>query len=483
MIKEFLEHLENDTLFEQKDDNTFKKEELVPVVFDVPSEQAGELPPLPLPKGGGEQEVEVVQLEEPKEKKGEKPTCPTCGGSGEHEGKTCPTCDGEGEVSKEKAKKAKGEAPRKEGEPKEGEPKAKEGEAKITTRREIAGEEVPPKEGEQKLPSAFDSHEILGKGDASDARELAKKILEKGEERRRTEETEKERGLAPGSFIDKLREIYKPKVDWVRELKKRIQPFKSRTAKTADKYSRELATKYKPGIGHVKTKSYATWLKNPKSHSQVKGQPPILFKGPYVKAPIAEIILIVALDTSGSIPARTVEKVFGEMDSIARSFKSGMTAGRGRLEGKVYFMTWDIGVKDCEIYKPGQWKQYVEAEKYKKYVKGGGGTDLSTVYEYINGHFNMDPDKSEKFGLLNVLKSPTKTGMNEHDIILPIKEGKAQIAPFLIIATDGYFGEVNDQDLGRVYQDNHDSIVHLIIDGTDKQAYPKNVINYESYRI
>jgi len=433
-IRSLLESLESNVLLEQKE--TFKQEELTPVIINPPT---GTPTPLPPQKGGKQIEVEVINTGKPK------PPPPTPGEKGK-----------EGEKPEEKGK---GEG--------EGEKK----ELKKTDK---------PGEGKKK-PGTVDSHDILNKSDSSEAKEMAEKILEKAdmERKERGEDVEKAAGEGEGNFMDKLRDIHKPRINWAVELKRRLTEFKSRTSTAINRYSKKKAEKYREGEGVIKSKAYHQWLRDPRSHAGSK----ILFKGPYVKAPIGEVILIVALDTSGSIPASTVGKVFAEMDKIATNFKRGLAHGGISMEGKVYFMTWDTRVASVDEYKPGEWKKYKEGVKT---VKGGGGTDPTSIFNYIKEHTLFNPEKPTA-ALLNILKKPVETGMSKHDIVIPVKGGgtepTAVMSPFLLIATDGFFfDKVTDADLGMLYKDNKKNILYLVIDGETKDCYPKNVIVYESVR-
>jgi len=429
-IKQLLEALESRVLLEQKE--TYKKEELTPVIINPPK---GKAVPMPPQKGGEQVDVEVINTGKPEPQEGD----------GNGEGKE----DEEGPPQKE------------------------------TKKTQKPGEGKPSKGPQQTI----DSHEILKKSDKGEAQEMAEKILEKAEETRkeRGEDTEKAAGIGEGHFMDKLRDIYKPKINWVKELRKKLTEFKSQTSSAINRYSKKAAQRYKEGEGVQKSRAYHQWLKDPRSHAP---DSKIIFKGPYVKAPIGEVILIIALDTSGSIPGSTVSKVFAEMDKIAKGFKSGISHGGVRLEGKVYFMTWDTRVAQVDEYQPGEWKKYIKGEKK---IKGGGGTDPTSILEYMHEHFLFDSEKPSA-GLLNILQKPKPIGMSRDDIVIPIKDGtddpKAVIAPFLIIATDGaFFNNINDSDLGILYKDNKENVLYLVIDGITQHCYPKNIIEYESYRV
>lgn len=468
-FKNFLDRLDEGLVLEQKE--VFQKEQLDPVIIQKPPKggKSGSPPP---PKGGGQADVEIHNV----------------GNPGDQDDQEDSQESSSGEKGQQKGQQKGNKAGDSKEEPEEREP-GEDGEG-VDIERAKAGKEKEKKEkGKSKNKSSkkrtsFDSHEILDKSQAGEAKDLAEKIFEAAEERRRKageDNEEGEPGTGTGGFLEKLKGIYKPRIDWAKELKKRINSFKSRSSSAIDRL-KSRGAKYKEGEGNVKSKSYLQWLKDPRSHSQ-SGNNQMIFRGPYVKAPVAEIILIIALDTSGSIGENTIAKVFGEMDKIARNFKSGVQSGSTKIQGKVYFMTWDTQVKQVEPYEPGNWKQYVSGQKK---VAGQGGTSLQAVYNYINSHLRYDEEKTKKAAIFNLIEEPTQTGVSQHDIIIPMKNGKPQITPFLVVATDGYFGQVNDQDLGRMYQDNHDSITYLVIDGSTQYCYPKdkkNIIEYESYRI
>lgn len=456
------------------DKDVFKDDELMPVVLAEPSPEGGAGSPLPTPPL--DRDTEVINP----------PAVPDSKGDADDDSKRRDRHldDPDTEDDDDSEKKPEGEEGE-EGEKGAGDDEVTGGgkgdeEAKITVEREVKA--VPESEGDD-LPRTLDSHDILETGDPSDAEEMTKDIFEKAEKQRADIEERtgsEQKGEGAGGFIEKIKGIYKPRIDWVRELKKVIQAFKTKFAKSFDRRVRDLTAKrYKQGVGHTKTKSYPSWLKNPRSHSQQKGQPDMLFKGPYVKAPLNEIVLIVALDTSGSVSYKTIEKCMGEMDSIARAFKSGISTSKGKLEGKVYFMMWDWVFQNIDEYKAGDWKKY--REEGKKGIVGRGGTRVGVVYEYLNKRFKCE--EGAQYGVLSVLGTPTKRGLSKDEFIFPVKEGRAQVAPFVVIVTDGYTEVLTNEDLGKLYQDNHDSIINLIIDGDSSNAYPKNIIKYESYKI
>jgi hypothetical protein len=464
-VIELLRALDESVLFEQKD--SFKKSELTPVMFGKPG-APGQGSNLPQPEGEAPKSVEVINVEEPKDKDGKD------------------SDDKSGQQDSDKGQKGKPSS-KPGGKPTSGKDAPGPGEKKevkldkSNTEKEGEGKEGEGKSG--KRPTR-DAHAILDTSDAAEMKDMAEKILEKAEAIRKERNTgDKEPGSESGSYMDKLRDLHKPKIDWANELRKRVTEFKSRTAATISRMSLRKAERYKEGEGIQKSKSYLTYLRDPRSHTPGSK---ILFKGPYVKAPVAEIVLIVALDTSGSIGESTIGKVFAEMDKIAAAFKRGFSAGTVKLEGRVYFITWDTAIHNAEEYKAGGWKAYKEGSKG---IGGRGGTDLTSVFEYFKSHTLHDPDRGSA-AMLNIVKKPVAMGMSKDDIVIPLKgkgsEASAIIAPFLIIATDGQFGKVSEKDLGMLFKDNHKNILYLIIDGTSEYCYPKskeNIINYETYRV
>jgi len=460
-VIDLLKSLDEGILLEGNE--TFKKSELTPVMFGKPG-APGQGSGLPQPTGEAPKSVEVINVEEAKDQK--------------QQGQGGQPQQGKGGPPQKGGKPQKGG-----GAPSAGQDAPGPGEKKEVklSKENMAKEGKGDGKGE-KRPTR-DAHAILETSDAAEIKDMAEKILEKAEQARKDRNVEG-KGEGEGGYMDKLRDLHKPKIDWANELKRRITEFKSRTTSTINRMSQKKAERYKEGEGIQKSKSYLTYLRDPKSHTPGSK---ILYKGPYVKAPVSEIVLIVALDTSGSIGESTIGKVFGEMDKIASAFKRGFSAGTVKLEGRVYFMTWDTAVHNAEEYKAGGWKVYKEG---KKGIGGRGGTDLAgSLFKYLKEHTHYDPEKPSA-ALLNIIKKPASSGMSKDDIVIPVKgegsEASAVIAPFLIIATDGYFGGVNDKDLGLLFKDNHKNILYLIIDGSSESCYPKskeNIINYETYRI
>lgn len=479
-IRNFLEILN-----ESEEEISFNKDELTPVIIQNPGKKGkssgGEMPD---PIDGEKIEVEVINVNTPQ--------------SGDSKGK-----------SNDKVKIKDSDLSNKQ--------------SKVEKNKQTVGGEEKDDTGKNagKISggrrNTFDSHDILDKSQKGEATQITKEILEKAKEtRERKGENEKESSnFGTGDAMEKIRNLYEPKIDWLRELKKKIMEFKSESAANINRLSKVPSKKMKSGVGKQKEKSFITGLYHPGSH--VPGQK-IVFKGPFKKAPYGELVLIVALDVSGSIGKSTLEKVFSEMDKIAQNFKMGISLGGRKFQGKVYFMTWDTQITGVSEYKAGDWKKYVNGEDS---VKGGGGTDPTSIFNYIHDHLIYNKDEEVHKALLNLIKKPTETGISDDDIILefvsksninndklgftPVsdekeskeKEIKKQdnyekdkgemvpiAVPFLLIATDGEFGQSpSENNLGLLYKNHHNSILYLIIDGTTKLVHPKNVIEYESYKI
>lgn len=480
LIKEFIEHLEDQVSESKKSQKgKFTKDEVTRVFFGPPK---GAPPPgegkQPPPPPEPDREIEVI-TKSPKDKEvssKSKPSdkvkvkdirdkeedCKECGGTGKKDGKPCEACGGTGKESGESKESDKGYS--------------------------VTKETVKPKKGapgKASKPHPLDSHDILGKSDKSEAKDMAKKIFEAAEKKREEKTGEKQWGSEAGHFTDKLREIYKPRIDWVKELKKKLNAFKSVTAQSIAQWNIKVG-KYKEGVGTAKSKSFVTGLKDPRSHGQLPSKE-MLFRGPYVKAPIIEIILFVCLDVSGSIPNSTLGKVFGEMDKIAKNFQSGISTAGLQLKGKVYFIPWDTEVKEggVTVYKSGDYKKYMTGEKK---IPNLGGTDVTCIFEFINKRL-LRKEESKNHAVLNVIKKPTATGISGEDIPIKfIKKGDSYrpvSIPFLIIATDGAFSKPTDSDFKTLYEspEAKKNILYLVIDGTTKNCYPANIIEYESFKI
>ena len=87
-------------------------------------------------------------------------------------------------------------------------------------------------------------------------------------------------------------------------------------------------------------------------------------------------IVVVAIDTSGSITDATTARLCGELAGICESCEPD----------EVHVLWWDTNVKGHQVFTGG-YQNLREALK----PKGGGGTRVSCVSEYLNQH-NIDAD-------------------------------------------------------------------------------------------
>ena len=112
-----------------------------------------------------------------------------------------------------------------------------------------------------------------------------------------------------------------------------------------------------------------------------------------------------------------------------------------------------------------------------------GGTDPQVIFKYIDAHTVVDDEKNPFLGVINILKKPDEKTPTKDDIRITYEKGIPTITPFLIIATDGGFSQMNKAGLGKLYKDKQENILWLIIDGDDRMVYPRNIINYEDYKV
>jgi predicted metal-dependent peptidase len=98
----------------------------------------------------------------------------------------------------------------------------------------------------------------------------------------------------------------------------------------------------------------------------------------YMPSQISETVgrIVVGVDTSGSISQETITKALSEVVSICDNV----------TPEKVDLLYWDTDVASHEIYTEDNYSGLVTSTK----PKGGGGTDVSCVYKYIEAN-KIDP--------------------------------------------------------------------------------------------
>jgi predicted metal-dependent peptidase len=100
--------------------------------------------------------------------------------------------------------------------------------------------------------------------------------------------------------------------------------------------------------------------------------------GMYMPSQISESVasLVVGVDTSGSISQEAITKALSEVVAICDNV----------LPEKIDLLYWDTDVASHEIYTEDNYSGLVSSTK----PAGGGGTDVSCVFNYIEKH-KLDP--------------------------------------------------------------------------------------------
>ena len=100
--------------------------------------------------------------------------------------------------------------------------------------------------------------------------------------------------------------------------------------------------------------------------------------GMYMPSQISESVgrIVVGVDTSGSISQEAITKALSEVVAICDNV----------LPEKIDLLYWDIDVASHEIYTEDNYSGLVSSTK----PAGGGGTDVSCVFNYIEKH-KLDP--------------------------------------------------------------------------------------------
>lgn len=233
-------------------------------------------------------------------------------------------------------------------------------------------------------------------------------------------------GNEEGNLIDRLEEILKPKVNWRRELKKRMNVFYSensfmkRDIKSIINYPWNAVSQY--GIlGRY-------WIK-------------LVEK--------LQTYIIFAIDTSGSVfsDRHEVETFFAEIDAAAKELEFNR-------RGQILTIQWDTKITEgLTIYKAGDWKKFD--------LQGGGGTSPEVVFNYLDKIYNRVGG-----GIL----------VKENGISIGIPNEKK--LPFLVFLTDGYFFNRLKEDDLRIYKNNKKNVLYFT--RSKKDIFPKeNYIIYE----
>lgn len=252
------------------------------------------------------------------------------------------------------------------------------------------------------------------------------KILKQSEQLEKA--LEKSAGTGVGSLTQRIKELNKTRVDWRKEIRRKINLFRS-----------------KNNLQHEIVDSYVNYPWKPSSRYGILGKYGI------EQPSNLQTYVIVAIDTSGSCfnTKRELKHFFTEIDSLSKELKL-------TNQGEVLTIQWDYEITDpLRVYSPGDWKNYR--------VRGGGGTNPNSVFNYLDSIF-QERDRG-----FNVKEIKTKVAFNIPD---------RNKLPLLIFLTDGYFYRGVDEKTIKMYNRNEDNLIWF--SSSDTSIYPKkNFIEYK----
>lgn len=236
-------------------------------------------------------------------------------------------------------------------------------------------------------------------------------------------------GSAVGNLVTRIKELNKPVVNWRKETRKHIHKFI-----TQNSYLKN------------KKKSHINYAWDPKSNYGILGKYNIETTDKITN------YIIFAIDTSGSCFGNTSEMkaFFSELDGAAKELEFSRT-------GKILTIQWDYTIQEeLKEYKKDAWKKFD--------IKGGGGTSPKIVFSYIDKMFE---DVGDRYKV-------------KYNNSIFFTQNKKEL-PLLVFLTDGYFNELNLDNLG-IYKQNPKNV--LWITRTEKSVFPKeNFIKYSWLKI
>lgn len=308
----------------------------------------------------------------------------------------------------------------------------------------------------------MDDHSKLADSDGSAKGLIERAYREVEADMKKIEARSTMAGKESGGFFARLKEFMKEEFD-ISQILDRLREYKIEINK------------------HIKKReTYQAGVFNPVTHSGsilAPGSP---------KLPIYEknaAILIFALDTSGSITAEDWSSALGYMNSIARQFEEQEHG----IKGKVYYINWDT-----EVHPPiRKWnymtelkpkKEMTPEEREQMAVMGMGGTDIQSLFDFLDEHFVRvvdgkpyfvwsekmapfisDPKERSKAAKEKTLPDDSvqveieppdpknykyRVGEYKKEMSDKAKQGKLQLdvggvqpVPYLLIYTDGFFGK------------------------------------------
>ena len=215
------------------------------------------------------------------------------------------------------------------------------------------------------------------------------------------------------SFLFKIKEIIKPKINWKRELRRNINIYNSKNSS-------------------IKTKkdSILTYLANPKSVGD------LMFRHYIKKRESLSRYILIAMDTSGSLFGDTYETrtFFAEMNEISKQMNFSN-------DGRILLFQWGTRIEEDFVeYKLNDWKNFK--------TKGCGGTDPSCIFDFLEKRFEKINSRSLFLNL----------GRNINEKLLIPDKRKL---PFIIVLTDGYFCDKLTKDQLKLYKNFSSNILFI----------------------
>lgn len=297
----------------------------------------------------------------------------------------------------------------------------------IDTHMEKIDEEELEREGN--MEEIIKDHEELLSEDNEIVEEeksvFVDKIFEKAKQLE--EKISKKAGNKQGNtLINRLIEINKPKINWKKQLRKKMNAFYSQNASF-----------------YEKKKSFVNYPYNPVSRYGILGKHDIIQKVQ------KENIIIFAIDTSGScfFSKQEVEAFFSEMAAAAKELEF-------TKKGRIFTIQWDYEIQEgLKPFKKNNHKNFG--------LKGGGGTDANCIFRY------MDSVLKDRGSFYSVDKNEVKFSTIDKKSL-----------PLLVILTDGYlYNSVTKRTLGKYASDTKNV---LWFTRTADKIFPKeNCIIYE----
>ena len=273
----------------------------------------------------------------------------------------------------------------------------------------------------------MDEHFDVSEESKEDAEVFARKIVKQAQEIEKHSKIIKMAGNSSESFLSKIESLLKSKVNWKKELKRRINMFHSDSCG-------EMGRK----------KSIINYMWNPKSRYG------ILYKHDIESLIKKQAYIIFAVDTSGSCfyDKYEMESFFTEVESVSKELSY-------TKKGKILTIQWDTRVKEgLKIYRKNDWKKFN--------VRGGGGTDPKCVFRYLQKVYK---------------KQNGWYTINENGVRFVI-DNKRKL-PLLIFLTDGYFFSGLTEKSLLTYKTNKQNVLYFTRK-TDMIYPKKNYILYQN---